>query len=239
MSDDDKQQYNVRNPKHHWGGRPIIGSYKGLPYTWDAFINWSIRVSVEENEVKPLLAIFDIDGTLAPFGLDKPYTDVLPFFEEAHAQMQIRLITNQGGVALRAWMESGGWGEPEKYPTEEQARAHMDGINNALPGGPYPVHVCFAYQTKKGKWAPNPDGSNPEHTDDHKWAASHRKPNPGMILDAIREAGVSRARTVYIGDGPEDEACARNAGVLFIRSDAFFNSYNAERDPFVGKEKQS
>jgi hypothetical protein len=117
-------------------------------------------------------------------------------------------------------MESGGFGEPEKFPTEASARHHIDSVNAQLPGGPYPVFVCFAYQSKSsGKWAPIPDGCG----DDPEWDPAYRKPAPGMIFRALREVGGTRATTLLVGDAQEDYEAARQAEVSFRWAGAYFN----------------
>ena len=62
----------------------------------------------------------------------------------------------------------------------------------------------------------HPDGSIAE------WAIQHedRKPGPGMILRAMREWPVDRARSVLIGDKQSDMDAARAAGVQGIRVDS-------------------
>ncbi len=164
------------------------------------------------------LYLFDIDGTLA----DQDSQALLPGVNEWFQQRQdckIALITNQGGVGLSHWMKVGGFGNPSQFPDEEQARAHIDTVNNALPGGPYPVFVCFAYQSKKsGQWAPVPEGCE----DDPEWLPENRKPNPGMIFRAIKELGSRRAATLFVGDSDEDRAAAANADVAFMDAREFF-----------------
>jgi HAD superfamily hydrolase (TIGR01662 family) len=165
------------------------------------------------------LLIFDIDGTLA----DRDTNELLPgvetwFAQHAH-EYQIVLVTNQGGVGLRFWMESQGFGEPEKFPNEDQARAHIDAVNRSLPGGPFTAYMCFAYQSQKsGKWSPTPEGCE----DDPEWSASYRKPEPGMIFRAIKDASTTRAKTALVGDGAEDRFCAEQAEVTFYSADDFF-----------------
>ena len=163
------------------------------------------------------LIIFDIDGTLAWRDSGELLPGVEAWFEQHAPEHKIALATNQGGVGLRRWMEDGGFGEPDKYPNEENARAHITEINNALPGGPYPYFVCFAYQSKSsGKWAPVPDDDDPE------WDAARRKPAPGMIYDAIRECGATRQDTLFVGDRDEDRGAALSAGVDFKHAATFF-----------------
>ena len=47
--------------------------------------------------------------------------------------------------------------------------------------------------------------------------SSHRKPAPGMILQAKREYGIDLSRSFFIGDKEIDVECGRNAGVRTIR----------------------
>src|SRR5213082_4048917 len=47
--------------------------------------------------------------------------------------------------------------------------------------------------------------------------SSHRKPSPGMILQAARERQIDLARSFFIGDKEIDVECGRNAGVRTIR----------------------
>ena len=47
--------------------------------------------------------------------------------------------------------------------------------------------------------------------------STHRKPAPGMIIDAAREHQVDLSRSFLIGDHEIDVECAHNAGVRAIR----------------------
>jgi D-glycero-D-manno-heptose 1,7-bisphosphate phosphatase len=47
--------------------------------------------------------------------------------------------------------------------------------------------------------------------------STHRKPAPGMIVDATREHHVDLSRSFLIGDKEIDVECAHNAGVRAIR----------------------
>jgi D-glycero-D-manno-heptose 1,7-bisphosphate phosphatase len=53
--------------------------------------------------------------------------------------------------------------------------------------------------------------------------SSHRKPSPGMILQAEQEHGVDLARSFFIGDKEIDVECGRNAGVRTIRVQTGFD----------------
>ena len=47
--------------------------------------------------------------------------------------------------------------------------------------------------------------------------SSHRKPSPGMILQAKRDHQIDLTRSFFIGDKEIDVECGRNAGVRTIR----------------------
>ena len=53
--------------------------------------------------------------------------------------------------------------------------------------------------------------------------SSHRKPSPGMILQAKREHQIDLARSIFIGDKEIDVECGRNAGVRTIRVQTGFD----------------
>jgi D-glycero-D-manno-heptose 1,7-bisphosphate phosphatase len=53
--------------------------------------------------------------------------------------------------------------------------------------------------------------------------SSHRKPSPGMVLEAIREHGIDRTRSFFVGDKEIDVECGRNAGVRTIRVQTGFD----------------
>jgi D-glycero-D-manno-heptose 1,7-bisphosphate phosphatase len=53
--------------------------------------------------------------------------------------------------------------------------------------------------------------------------SSHRKPSPGMILQATREHQIDLTRSFFIGDKEIDVECGRNAGVRTIRVQTGFD----------------
>jgi D-glycero-D-manno-heptose 1,7-bisphosphate phosphatase len=53
--------------------------------------------------------------------------------------------------------------------------------------------------------------------------SSHRKPSPGMILQAKREHEIDLTRSFFIGDKEIDVECGRNAGVRTIRVQTGFD----------------
>lgn len=170
------------------------------------------------------LIIFDVDGTLAVKYTLNLLPGVAEFFELALDEdcapgLRLAIATNQGGVGMRYWMETGNFGRPKRYPTLSQIERRMAGLMKKLGSEHIPVYVSFRYQDKEGQWAPVPPGeeANP------RWSATWRKPEPGMLLQAMLDAGVSAEETLFVGDSPDDHGAARAAGCLFIGAEAFFS----------------
>lgn len=188
------------------------------------------------------LIIFDLDGTLA----DRDSGELLPrvkdFFAGANMlgdEFQYAIATNQGGVGMRYWMESEGFGNPEKYPTEADIVARINQVVSAINepfvskplkdslafgfAASFMVYICYRYESSKGKWSPFPKEAIREgNVVDPKWIRFNRKPDPGMLLAAMDDVKVLPVNTLMVGDRPEDEEAAKNANCDFMWADEFF-----------------
>lgn len=162
----------------------------------------------------PRYIVFDADGTLC----DRDTGALRPGVEDTIRRLRregraLAIATNQGGVGCRAL---GGFGHPERYPTEAEALRRYRALARKL--GVPRLYVAFAYQAKSGEWSPTPARTSRPDFWRHDW----RKPAPGMLLRAMRDAGVGPAGTLMVGDRPEDQAAARAAGCNFQWADEFF-----------------
>jgi histidinol phosphatase-like enzyme len=169
------------------------------------------------------LIIFDMDGTLADRDSGELLPGVADWFTEHGAKHEFGIATNQGGVGMRRWMEQDGFGSPEDYPTEDDVWKHIDGLVGRLQRT-YSVRihplVCFAYQSKKGKWSPTPSPKGSFY--DSCWQQNWRKPAPGMLLELMSHYNRVASETLMVGDRPEDEQAAANADVDFQWAWEFF-----------------
>lgn len=210
-------------------GVPVVDAHDA---TADVKMTLGVMQKMLEPEPAPqkdlndyLLILFDCDGTLADRETSELLPGVLDWFKEGgFGPHKFAIVSNQGGVGLRYWMESKGFGEPEKYPTEKQAREHLQNVSDKL--GEIPYYVCFAYQSKKsGEFGPYPLPLADE------WNSYNRKPSPGMLAKAIKDAGVSRNKTLMVGDSDEDKQAAENMGIDFMWANEFFKQKESQGAP--------
>jgi len=162
------------------------------------------------------LLLFDLDGTLTEYKIGAILPGVREWFAD-YSDQPCAIVSNQGGVGLRHWMESEHFGDPDSYPTEDQVRATIERVIAELKSD-MDYNVCFAYCTSKGKWAPTPDDRENRVEWQHDW----RKPQPGMLLDFINRFGVEVEDVLMVGDWPEDEDAAAAAGCHFQWAHTFF-----------------
>jgi D,D-heptose 1,7-bisphosphate phosphatase len=59
----------------------------------------------------------------------------------------------------------------------------------------------------------HPDSGYPEERKEYKILCNCRKPNPGMLLQAIKEWNINLAESFMIGDKESDRLAGINAGV--------------------------
>jgi HAD superfamily hydrolase (TIGR01662 family) len=178
-----------------------------------------------QHELERYAAIFfDIDGTLADRDTHEVYPGVYDWFDEHGDNFKIALITNQGGVGLRYWMGSEGFGDPTKFPDEVAAQDHILQVIAQLPSRfaghlHLNTYICYAYQSKKtGKWSPTPPGKE----EDWQWSSAYRKPAPGMLRRAMSAFFIMPNLALMVGDGEEDEQAAQAAGCDFVWAHKFF-----------------
>ncbi|MFT4253139.1 MAG: HAD family hydrolase [Caulobacter sp.] len=174
---------------------------------------------------KPLKAVFfDRDGVL---NVDRGYVhdpadlEWIPGAREAVATLTAAgvrsiVVTNQSGVAR------GYYGEDAVHALH----AHMRGELAALGG-----EISAFYHCPFHKDAVVEAYRRDDHPD--------RKPNPGMILRGLAEAGLSPEDCVLVGDNDSDVEAARRAGMegfLFTGGDllAFLRERLGPRFPTAG-----
>lgn len=170
------------------------------------------------------LICFDIDGTLMDRDSVELYPEALKYFERNFVEGDfpkenvpaIALITNQGGPACR----DAGWPWSDNYPSladvNKRLKMVIDEVSRAALHSPL-IYIAFAFKTKAGEII-YPDGIK-----DHLKDESLRKPNPGMIFRAMTFKKISNpADVLMVGDRPEDQQAAENAGVDFKWANDFF-----------------
>jgi histidinol-phosphate phosphatase family protein len=156
------------------------------------------------------LIIFDLDGTLVEPRIGAPgkphfrahahdwqlKDGILPVLRECRRrQIELAIATNQGGVAFSIV-------QPLDITRAVNDAAYLLGI--------YFVYICMDHpDSRRQKWAYN---------------NLSRKPAPGMLLYAMRDAHVENCRTLMVGDLDTDEQAAENAGCAYMRASDFFGT---------------
>lgn len=169
--------------------------------------------------------MFDLDGTLIESYMDRPdkaFAPVvlLPGVAERWAYLRsetgnnLAIITNQAGVAYG-------------YNSKDDVRRKLCVVGAALGYGWIKLHEGDEPLTlSTGAKQPGVlmifvcyDKSGPR-----------RKPSAGMLDESMRFAGYGSGSrpnytqyVLYVGDRPEDEQAAQNAGVPFQWAERFFN----------------
>lgn len=148
------------------------------------------------------LVIFDRDNTLIALPPGARYVrpgDPVMLFPGAAAaiarlktsQVAVTVATNQQGIALAEYPD---------ITAEFVDRVHAE-IQDQL--GRAGAHIdrfyCCPHRADSG--------------------CRCRKPNPGMLLDALRDFGVDPTSAVMVGDSERDVEAARRAGIRSLRID--------------------
>ena len=174
------------------------------------------------------LILFDLDNTLISSYMEEPNKDyntwhVLPGRAERLAQLRaastlIGVVTNQAAV---------GYG----FIEEDDARKKLQAVAAALGYGHVAIHSTSGFSRQ---WLTSNEEAAPGVLDVYVCydkAGPRRKPNGGMIREAIDEAlplswdeetETTGIEALYIGDRLEDEQAARDAGAAFQWAHAFF-----------------
>lgn len=185
------------------------------------------------------LIIFSLDGTLCRY----PGTDLMPgrkeFFERLPEGIRVAIATNQGGVGYRRWLETAKSDfATEKmiarYPTqagvEKRLLTVVGNIEPLIGRREVAIYMCFAYQFKSGAWAPPPSEAylDGESLLDRRWRQNRRKPEPGMLLAAMKFADAIPERMLFVGNDDNDKEAARRAGCAYQDEEEFFRPYKVQ-----------
>lgn len=164
------------------------------------------------------LLLCDLDGTVrttksgATFINDPLDQQLIPEAQSAiahyHSQeWAIVGITNQGGVSAG------------HKSLEDAVREQNYTLELCPQLGAIIFCVDFAGESRIDVVRPMALAVNLEfnyHLTHERLKGTYRKPNPGMLLWTLAWLGIDKADTIYVGDRPEDEQAATNAGVKFL-----------------------
>src|SRR5216110_1583991 len=156
-----------------------------------------VRIPTVDNTSSPAVFV-DRDGTImqdADYCSDPKQVQIFPAVPEA-----LRRLKSKGFKLIVITNQSGigrGLFTIEQYRAVEAEVARQ--LGNGLIDATY--------------FCPDVPGQH----------SSHRKPSPGMILQAKQEHQIDLTRSFFIGDKEIDVECGRNAGVRTIRIQTGFD----------------
>lgn len=175
---------------------------------------------MEMNFARYKLAIFDIDGTLTEIrpevrekhprlvtpnhlGEQQPIPGVVEALAALKAAgLKIALATNRGGVAFG-------------YTTLAEAQALVEEA----------AEMCGVPEARKYLCPYHARARGPRAVTEFAREDDCRKPNPGMLLQAMEETGMTPEDTIFVGDRDSDQEAAENAGVRFYWAEEYFNQF--------------
>lgn len=153
-----------------------------------------------------MLYAFDLDSTLIygymhqmdyamVIAIENRPAKLAELRKEGHS---IGIVSNQGGIAF-------GYNSEEDFQVKITKALHaLDLPLNT------PVKVCFHHPKASITKYADPEG------------CTRRKPSGAMIRELMTELGYTASDTMFVGDRPEDEQAAADAGVAFMWERDFF-----------------
>ena len=186
-----------------WGGQSIA-----IPFV-DGFSTTSLVKRIRAGAPAPVLrkaAFLDRDGVI---NLDRAYVHKWEEFEFVPGAVDAMRRLKQAGYALVVVTNQSGLARG--MYTEEQYQTLTAQMRKALANAGAEVDAVYHCPH-------HPKGNVPELAVE----CDCRKPEPGMILRAARELGLSLADSILVGDKPSDIDAARAAGVgcaFIVQSD--------------------
>jgi D-glycero-D-manno-heptose 1,7-bisphosphate phosphatase len=184
------------------------------------------------------LYLFDLDGTIIRSYMERADKDYAPaellpgraarIAELRRVGAKIGIISNQAGVAFGHIAERDVWAKLERV-ADLLGYAEQRGFARALGFGP--ALIADGLQGEAPAWSDDhlncyvcyadARSRDPRYNDPAQVA--RRKPSGEMLREAMRDAGVGAAQTIYVGDRSEDDQAAADAGVAFAWAENFFN----------------
>jgi HAD superfamily hydrolase (TIGR01662 family) len=160
---------------------------------------------------------FDVDGTLTTTKSGETFRKSADDWQWLPGRVEKCRELRDQGVRLAIASNQAGVAFPWSKFSEAEIRLELELIARMI-GAEY-LGICCTTPNSKAL----PAYHNPNDR--------RRKPNPGMLLEAMQTCGsVGPSETLFVGDRPEDEQAAQAAGVSFVWADTFFTeNETAER----------
>jgi D-glycero-D-manno-heptose 1,7-bisphosphate phosphatase len=164
--------------------------------------------------------LFDVDGTLtetlsgATFKQNPTDVKIIEGVEKGlkHFKAYKKIgISNQGGVAAT-------------HKSIEEAIEEMQYTLELLPQIEE-IYICPDYEGQVCYRITKNDNLQISNLEIKEEKYSYRKPGAGMIFQAVSDHKIDLSQSWMVGDRPEDNACALNAGVEFLPAHIFHQRF--------------
>lgn len=170
------------------------------------------------------LLLCAIDGALVETGTTNPLPGVRERLRALRAQgVAVAVVTNQGGVGCRyAHEQRGDRRQAARYPTLDDVRARLAAVAAELPI----THIYMCLHHGRRGW-PIPEDLSIAETDSPapmrwSWRLAWRKPQPGMLMQALQDLGIGADDALMVGNRSEDQEAAGTMEVEFRWGNDFF-----------------
>lgn len=146
-------------------------------------------------------------------GVGKRLTDL-----RSHYRPQMALVACAPQVGLRLWLEESGRAVPSDYPTLAVTQERLTRVAQQLGIYPEMVFLSLAHKLNPNQWMPVPSS----HLGDLRFSRNWPLPRPGMLLQAMSQAGVKPAQTLFVGHSLLGRQAAQESKVEFVTGAEFY-----------------
>lgn len=135
-----------------------------------------------------------------------------------HHRPQMALVACAPQVGLRLWLEANGREVPPDYPSLAEAEGRLAQVARQLGIYPEQVYLSLAHKLNPNQWVSVPSA----YLGDLRFSRNWPLPRPGMLLQAMAQAGVKPDQVLFVGHSLLGRQAAGEAKVDFVSGAEFY-----------------
>lgn len=136
----------------------------------------------------------------------------------SHHRPQMALVACAPQVGLRLWLEETGRAVPAEYPTLATTQERLVKVAQQLGIYPEMVFLSLAHKLNPNQWMPVPSS----YLGDLRFSRNWPLPRPGMLLQAMNQAGVKPDQVLFVGHNLLGRQAAGEAKADFVTGAEFY-----------------